>query len=41
MVESCFAAADTDGNGKLDFQEFKLAVLQNQIVLQSFWKTSI
>ncbi len=38
MVEKCFEKADADGNGVLDFEEFKQAVLHNEIVVQSFWK---
>jgi len=32
MVEKCFEESDVDGNGSLDFDEFKSAVLQHQVV---------
>jgi hypothetical protein len=31
VVEQCFDQADLDGNGSLDFDEFKQAVLQHQV----------
>jgi hypothetical protein len=38
MVEQCFAVADADGNGALDFEEFKMAIMQQKVMLQSFWQ---
>jgi Ca2+-binding EF-hand superfamily protein len=37
-VNQCFEKADINQDGVLDFEEFKSAVLQHQIVVQSFWK---
>jgi len=39
MVNKCFETADQNGDDKLDFEEFKMAVLRHQIVVQSFWKS--
>lgn len=41
MVDNVFEKADSDGDGCLDFDEFKRAVLQGQIGVQSFWSKSL
>ncbi len=41
LVAECFAKADLNKDGGLDLEEFKSAVLQHQIVVQSFWKSSL
>lgn len=41
VVVRCFQEADRDGNGQLDFEEFKSAVLKNQLVVQSFWQSRL
>lgn len=41
MVSECFAKADENGDGFLDFEEFKQAVSHNALVIQSFWSQGI
>lgn len=41
LVSTCFEKADKDGNGELDFEEFKRAVLNNEIMVQSFWQQQV
>lgn len=39
VVNQCFAAADHNRDGVLDFEEFRTAVARNQIVVDAFWGT--
>jgi Ca2+-binding EF-hand superfamily protein len=41
IVDKCFDDADLDGDGTLDYDEFKSAVLRNQIVVQTFWRQTL
>lgn len=40
MVDKIFDENDMDGDGTLDFEEFRRAVNQKQILIQAFWRIS-